>query len=674
MSQLELIGSRIFLFMPKKILLGIDTGGTFTDFVLWHGQQLRIHKVLSTPAAPEQAILQGIRDLDLPTTDANITCHIVHGSTVATNAVLEGKGVRTVYITNHGLRDVLTLGRQARKELYNLQPAPQAPPVPRELCLETGGRLSAQGEVLEPLEETALQDLLVRIQELAPDAVAINLLFSYLDDRFEKQIAELIPAHIFVSRSSEILPEYKEYERGMTTWLNSYVGPLVQGYLHRLREAVAPARVSVMQSSGGTMSAQQAGQQAVHMLLSGPAGGLAAARHIGEVVGRERLLTFDMGGTSTDVALIEGELQLTSEGRIGDYPVAVPMVDMHTIGAGGGSIAMVDAGGLLQVGPQSAGASPGPACYGKGGTQATVTDANLVLGRLRADAFLGGGMTLDVAAATDAVKQVADQLRLPVEQAALGIVQLANEHMAQALRVMSVQRGIDPRELTLVSFGGAGGLHVCALAEALEMREALVPLHAGVLSALGMLVAPRARQLSQTLTRLLQDCDVATLDAAFVPLIRQGEQELLAEGAARESLQLRRSLDLRYQGQSSYLNVPWQDMTATAQAFHDLHMQRYGHALQSPIEVVNVRVALFSEVDKPVLTSVSTGNATTGDQVKLFGFDTPVLLRARDSLQLAERIDGPALITETISTTYLAPGWQAVRDEVGNLLLTRYGS
>lgn len=658
--------------MPKKILLGIDTGGTFTDFVLWHGQQLRIHKVLSTPAAPEQAILQGIRELALPTADADIICHIVHGSTVATNAVLEGKGVRTAYITNHGLRDVLTIGRQARRELYNLQPAPVEPPVLSELCLETGGRLSAQAKVIEPLGEDALQRLVSRIRELAPEAVAINLLFSYLDDRFEKQIAAAMPNEMFVSRSSEILPEYKEYERGMTTWLNSYVGPLVQGYLQRLCDGVAPARVSVMQSSGGTMSAQQAGRHAVHMLLSGPAGGLAAARHLGELIGRKRLLTFDMGGTSTDVALINGDLQLTSEGRIGDYPVAVPMVDMHTIGAGGGSIAMVDAGGLLQVGPQSAGASPGPACYGKGGTQPTVTDANLVLGRLRADAFLGGGMLLDVEAASRAVKPLADQLRLSLEQAAQGIVQLANEHMAQALRVMSVQRGIDPRELTLVSFGGAGGLHVCALAESLEMREALVPLHAGVLSALGMLVAPRSRQLSQTLTRLLQDCDAATLDAAFAPLIGQGEQELRAEGASAESLRVRRSLDLRYQGQSYYLNVPWQDdMSHITRAFHDLHTQRYGHALQAPLEVVNVRVALLSEVEKPELAPPAAVTSAPGRHVELHGIEVAVSMRPRDSLAVDEVIHGPALITETISTTYLAPGWQAVMDRFGNLHLTR---
>jgi len=516
-----------------------------------------------------------------------------------------------------------------------------------------------------------LQQLSAQIVKLAPAAVAISLLFSYLDDRFEKQIAAAMPADVFVSRSSDVLPEYKEYERGMTTWLNSYVGPLVQGYLRRLCEGVPGAQVSVMQSSGGTVAAEQAGRHAVRMLLSGPAGGLAAARFVGQLAGRDRLLTFDMGGTSTDVALIEGELQLTNEGRIGDYPVAVPMVDMHTIGAGGGSIASVDSGGLLQVGPQSAGADPGPACYGKGGAQATVTDANLVLGRLRADAFLGGGMSLDTEAAQQAIASVATQLKLDVPAAALGIVQLANEHMAQALRVMSVQRGIDPRELTLVSFGGAGGLHVCALADALDMHEALVPVHAGVLSALGMLVAPRSRQLSHTINQLMQDCNENMLESLFAPLIKQGQQELQAEGVEAESIAIQRSVDVRYQGQSYFLNVAWQGFGQTSQAFHRLHEQRYGHALDTPLEIVNVRVALLSEAQKPELAAEAATSSASPQSVSLHGITGEVGLWQREQLVVGETVVGPALITETISTTYLAPGWQARKDPYGNLLLRR---
>jgi N-methylhydantoinase A len=373
-----------------ELQLGIDTGGTFTDFVLFDGCSLRVHKVLSTPQAPEQAILQGIRELGLSTNGLRV----VHGSTVATNAVLEHKGVRTVYIANRGLGDVLTIGRQARRELYNLQPEPLRPPVPAEHCLEVDARIGADGSRISEFSPQDKAALLAAIEKIQPTAVAINLLFSFLDDSDEQAIADWLPEGLFVSRSSEVLPEYKEYERGIATWLNAWIGPLVAGYLERLAQQLAPAPLAVMQSSGGTVSADRAGRKAVQLLLSGPAGGLTGARFIGQQAGQSKLMTFDMGGTSTDVALIDGEIRLTSEGHIGHWPVAVPMVDMHTIGAGGGSIASIDAGGLLRVGPESAGAAPGPACYGQGGRQATVTDANLVLGRLQPEAFLGGNMRL----------------------------------------------------------------------------------------------------------------------------------------------------------------------------------------------------------------------------------------------------------------------------------------
>ncbi|MGD2083879.1 MAG: hydantoinase/oxoprolinase family protein, partial [Chromatiales bacterium] len=430
-------------------LIGIDTGGTFTDFVVFDGRGLRVHKVLSSPEAPEAAILRGMEELGLSAEGLRV----IHGSTVATNAVLEGKGVRTAYVANRGLADLLTIGRQARAALYDLQPGPAPVPVPAELCLETGGRLGADGQIVEPLTESDLKDLRAGLEAAAPRSVAINLLFSYLDDTAERRIEAVVPEGVFVSRSSSVLPEIREYERGIATWLNAWVGPLVEGYVGRLAGGLPGARVSVMQSSGETIAADQAGGQAVRMLLSGPAGGLVGARFAGEAAGLRKLLSFDMGGTSTDVALIDGAARLTSEGRIGPFPVAVPMVDMHTIGAGGGSIAQVDSGGMLRVGPESAGASPGPACYGAGGTRPTVTDANLVLGRLRPEAFLGGRMTLDREAAGRALRPLARSLGLPVEEAAHGVIRVANEHMARALRVISVQRGIDPRSFALVSFG-----------------------------------------------------------------------------------------------------------------------------------------------------------------------------------------------------------------------------
>ena len=650
-------------------LLGIDTGGTFTDFIAYKDGQLKTHKVLSTPTAPEQAILQGIKDLQLDTD--NLT--IVHGSTVATNALLEGKGVTTAYITNFGLGDVLSIGRQTRKALYNLQPEKINPPVAKKYCLEMGGRLSATGEVIEALTQDHLDELKQQLKTLSPAAVAINLLFSYLDDEAEKRIADIIPKSVFVSRSSEVLAEYKEYERGIATWLNSYVGPLVQDYLKRLQTALPNTRIAVMQSAGGTIAAELAGQQAVHMLLSGPAGGLAAAKFMGDVTSQKQLLTFDMGGTSTDVAMIDGELQLTSEGEIAGYPVAVSMVDMHTIGAGGGSIASIDAGGLLQVGPESAGADPGPACYGKGGKVATVTDANLILGRLRADAFLGGGMQLDLAAARDAIKPITEQLELSIEDAAAGIISIANEHMAHALRVMSVQRGIDPADLSLVSFGGAGGLHVCALADALAMKKAMVPRYAGVLSALGMLVAPRARQLSQTFNQLLNKLNNEEIEQRFTVLYQQGLTDLKQEGIVEKDIIAEYSLDCRYLGQFYFLNVKWSDIKTAIVDFQLLHKKRYGHDLELDVELVNLRLSLKSKQQEIYLPVETNHNIKKEYQfANLVGIEKDVPVFHRDDLSCGEKIIGPALITETVSTTYLAPDWECEVDKSACLLLKKY--
>jgi N-methylhydantoinase A len=647
-------------------LLGIDTGGTFTDFVYFNGHELRAHKVLSTPEAPQRAILQGIKELGLESKGLTI----VHGSTVATNAVLEGKGVRTAYIANYGLSDVLTIGRQARRELYNLQPLVKPPPVEAELCLETGGRIAADGAVLEPLNDDELLHLTEQLKRLRPRAVAINLLYSFVDDRFERAIESAVPEGIFVSRSSAVLPEHREYERGIATWLNSYVGPLLQGYLKALGDELPGTRIKVMQSHGGTIDAAQASAHAGQLLLSGPAGGLLGARHVAGAANHLRLLTFDMGGTSTDVALIDGDIQLTSEGKIADYPVAVPMVDLHTIGAGGGSISSVDAGGLLKVGPQSAGADPGPACYGLGGTEATVTDANLVLGRLPAQVTLGGHMKLDVQAAQQVISNLAQALHMDMKSAAQGVVRLANEHMAQALRVISVQRGLDPREYVLVSFGGAGGLHACDLAEALGMTRALVPVHAGVLSALGMLVAPPGRQLSQSLNVPLRDCADRDVEARLEELAARGGTELGREGVIE--LERAYSLDLRYQGQSSTLRVAWQDVAQCERDFHVAHQQRFGHALRMPIELVNIRVGLRAAGSPPAIPPLTArGPAEPIAFVDMVDAPAPVPFYRRQLLGAGQQLVGPALVIEASATTLIAGGWRAQVDEAGNLLLER---
>lgn len=652
--------------------LGIDTGGTFTDFVLLDDAgTLRIHKVLSTPDAPEEAILTGIRELGLHEGAPSL----IHGSTVATNAVLEGKGVDTLYVTNRGFADLLTIGRQQRSELYNLQPQRQAPPVPPEWCLETGGRIAADGLVLEPLRESDLEQLREAVRRLRPAAVAINLLFSYLDDAAERRLADALPEGVFVSLSSGVLPEIREYERGMATWLNAWIGPRVAGYLARLSARLPGVRIAVMQSAGDTVAAGQAAGQAVRMLLSGPAGGLIAAQWIAEDAGCDRLLTFDMGGTSTDVALVDGAPRLTTEGHIGRYPVAVPMVDMHTIGAGGGSIAWLDPGGMLQVGPASAGAEPGPACYGKGGKHATVTDANLVLGRLPPDAFLGGDMPLETRASWDALGRLAAQTGQTTEQLALDIVAVANEHMAQALRAISIKRGADPRDHVLLSFGGAGGLHVCALADALEMRRAVVPIHGGVLSALGMLAARPGRQLSRSHLALLDKVDPAEVEARFDELREEGEDALSAEGYTAALCSFERSADLRYAGQSYTLNLPWSGAEASAAEFHARHEHRYGHRLDLPVELVNLRVAARGPRVRMRLPALpEQPDATPFRRQRLVGIDGEAPVYWRDRLAPGQRLAGPALVCERVATTWLAPGWSLSVDPAGHLMLERSGT
>ncbi|VAX01511.1 N-methylhydantoinase A [hydrothermal vent metagenome] len=668
------------------MLLGIDTGGTFTDFVLFKNGLLKIHKVLSTPKFPEQAILRGITELGILDSQALDDFTIIHGSTVATNAVLERKGARTVYVANNGLADLLTIARQTRPELYTLQGPIVKPPVEKELCLEANTRVTATGEVIQSMSEHECQQLCQKIIELKPESVAINFLFSYLNSNDEKKLFDKLPKSLFVSQSSVVLPELKEYERGISTWLNSYVGPLVQGYIQRLQSKLPRVSISVMQSSGGTISASQAGEQAVRMLLSGPAGGMAGAKYMSDIVKCSKILTFDMGGTSTDVAMIDNDIQLTNEGCIGSFPVAVPMVDMHTIGAGGGSIAVIDSGGVLQVGPESAGAEPGPACYGRGGNFATVTDANVVLGRIPSDEFLGGTMTLDDSASKKVISQLAKELSLDIFETALGIIQIANEHMAQALRVMSVQRGLDPRLMSLVSFGGAGSLHVCALADSLSINRALVPIHGGVLSAFGMLVAPKARYLSHSFLFLATEVNYIELYNGFTTLRDKGIVALQQEYVATEDIQLIHELDLRYVGQSSFITVPINflaigkskdktniDLTQYINVFHQQHLKRYGHQINLDVEIVNIRLTLKSDSASPKISTAILKNKhnNTIKKHRLYGFDHEINSYHRDNLLLGDKISGPALIVEKTSTTFIEATWCAEVMAMGNIVLTK---
>jgi N-methylhydantoinase A len=649
-------------------LIGIDTGGTFTDFVVWEPGGVRVHKVLSTPDAPERAILAGIADLGLSPGDLRL----VHGSTVATNAVLEGKGARTLYVANRGFEDLLGIARQARPDLYDLQPATRPPPVPSDLCVGTGGRLAADGSTLEPLTPQDLEALQAAVARLAPEAVAVNLLFAYLDDAGERTIASALAQAAFVSRSSEVLPVAGEYERGIATWLNASLGPVISRYLGRLCSGLPGARIAVMQSSGEAISADQTARHAARLLLSGPAGGLAGAAFVSSAVGERRLLTFDMGGTSTDVAVIDGEIQLATQGRVAGFPVHLPMIDMHTIGAGGGSIVRVDAGGMLLVGPESAGADPGPACYGRGGKLPTVTDANLVLGRLDPDGFLGGAMRLDADAARRALGPVATALGLSVESAALGVVRLADEHMARALRTISVERGLDPRGFVLTAFGGAGGLHACSLAESLGISSVLVPVHAGVLSALGMLAAPPGRTLARAWPGTLAESAHDDIAAALETLAQQGIDALEAEGREASELRVDRSLDLRYRGQSSTLEVPWVPGVDPGEAFGRLHVGSYGHTLDLPVELVNLRVRVRARPAAITLGEKKPAPPEGGPMRRLrsHGCRDPVPVWTREDVP-ATGITGPAIVADSVATLWVAPGWTTRLDRVGNLRLDR---
>ncbi|MDG1025696.1 MAG: hydantoinase/oxoprolinase family protein [Gammaproteobacteria bacterium] len=664
--------------LTQHMLLGIDAGGTFTDFVLVRPEpvvSVEVYKTLSTPDAPEQAILHGIRAMGLESHLDDGSLQLIHGSTVATNAVLEVKLARTAFITNYGFADMLELARQTRPQLYALETPAVAPPVPSELCLETGGRIGADGSVVLPLSDAEIAILLKEIEALAPDAIAINLLFSFLDDGFERKIEAAIQtqaADRFVSRSSSVLPEYKEYERGIATWLNAALGPVISGYLKALQEELGSTPLQVMQSSGETMAAKTAAESAVNLLLSGPAGGLTAIAFLAQQQGKTKFISFDMGGTSTDVALLDGKIRTSNESSIASYPIAVPMVDLETIGAGGGSIAFVDTGGMLQVGPRSAGADPGPACYDRGGKEATVSDANLVLGRLQFDAALAGDLKLSLQKARVSIEPLAKRIGLSIEETALGIIDIANEHMAKAIRLISVNKGHDPKQFILASFGGAGSLHVCALADAMGMRDAIVPVHGGVLSALGMVVAEQGRQFSKTLSLDAEQIDEQELEQQYASLEQRGIAQLASEGLPESMLVSNRSTDLRYKGQSYTLNVDFTAIAEAVTAFQELHRQRYGYSHDAPVELLTIRVNVSTRKARFVMPEhIADTGCNNIQQCKVYGETVKAKLLQRTQLCPGDWVEGPAIITEYSATTFLAAGWSAAPDEFGNLILKK---
>ncbi len=631
--------------------IGIDIGGTFTDFVLFDpaSGDLRTFKRLSTPGDPARAVLAGLGLDDASASDAitlggAAVTTIVHGSTVATNALLERKGVRTAFVATAGFGDLLAIGRQNRSQLYDFFTDRPAPLVPAALCREVRERVDQHGAVLQPLAVDELAALAADLTAANVEAVAVCLLFSFANPTHEQQVgAALQTLGVPVSLSSALLPEFREYERASTTVINAYVSPVLDRYLGELAERLRGCDFRIMQSNGGSIGAAQARREAVRSILSGPAGGAVGAFYVAQQAGFTRILTFDMGGTSTDVALCDQAIRITSEGEIGGLPVRIPVIDIHTVGAGGGSLARVDGGGALRVGPHSAGAVPGPACYGRGGTTATVTDANLVLGRLAADHFLGGALPLDRAASEAALSRLAADAGLyaqgelsPAQVAARGVVQIANAHMERALRVISVERGFDPRDFALLSFGGAGGLHACDLARALGVRTVLVPPGASTLSAFGMLAADVVKDYSQTVM-LPGTTPYADLRAAAAMLEQRGLTEVAAEGVPPGQITLFPQLDVRYRGQAYELTVPLD--TAFAAAFHAEHARVYGrNRPDAPLEIVTLRVRAVGSVPRPVLPAAEPVDAPATAALLE---ERPVVLTS--GLQLTRFYDGAAL-------------------------------
>ncbi len=658
--------------------IGVDIGGTFTDFVLFDEAtgDIRTFKVLSTPDNPARAVLEGL---------ARVAEHpksaIVHGSTVATNALLERKGARTAFVTTRGFRDLLTIARQTRTDIYDFFCDRPEPLVPPDLCFEVAERVTHEGVALAVPAPSEIDELAAALRDAQTESVALCFLFSFLRPEHEATVAQrLREAGFLVSASSEILPELREYERASTTAVNAYVAPILNRYLRHLEDALNGRDFRVMQSNGGSIRSDEARTQAVRTILSGPAGGTVGAVHVGKAAGYDRVVGFDMGGTSTDVSLSLGEPQVTTESEIGGLPIRIPVIDIHTVGSGGGSIAYVDEGGALRVGPESAGSDPGPVCYGRGGSRPTVTDANVVLGRLAPERFLGGEMALDIDGATSALDELGQRAGLATvgsltvaQTAALGVVEVVNAHMERVVRVISVERGHDPTDFVFLSFGGAGGLHACDLARGLGMSRVLAPYGASTLSAFGMLVADVVKDYVRTVM-LPGDTEAASLAEMFAPLVERGCRETVEEGVPEADVTVHRELDTRYRGQSYELTVPLTDNYAAA--FHRAHAERYGHSdAGTPVEIVNLRVRAVGQTPTPVLPVMESTPEDASDtrrekrEVVLSGGSVEAVIHDGETLRPGARVEGPAVIMQRDTTILLGDGDRAVVDAWRNVVV-----
>ena len=678
--------------------LGVDVGGTFTDLAIYDvdSERLEFAKIPSTPANQSIGVTTGTQQLiDRLSITPDSIKFFIHGTTVATNTLLERKGAKTALVVTKGFRDILQIGRQDRPDLYDWRIRRADALVPRRLRFEVEERVLYTGEVFEPLHEDDVEAVIEKLKEAEVEAVAVCLLHSYANPVHEHAVGDALRKALpntTVSLSYEVVPEFKEYERMSTTTINSFVAPVMGRYLTNLQESIAKlgidSDVHIMQSNGGTVTANTAVEKPVQTILSGPAAGVIGSVGLASQAGEPNTISVDMGGTSFDICLsYQGEVRRTQDSEIERLPIKVPMVDIHTLGAGGGSIAWIDPGGAMRVGPQSAGADPGPASYGRGGTQATVTDANLVLGRLSPDAFLGGEMSLHLDKAREAItNRLSDPLGLSLEEAAEGIIRVVNANMIKGIRVVSVAKGYDPREFTLVTFGGAGPVHASELAAELDMPRVLVPIAPGVTSALGLLMADLRHDLVRTVLQTSENLDAGRLSDLYATMDSEAYEQMAKEGIPKEEATLIRLADVRYLGQGFEIEVPVssgslgdKELDKVYDLFHDAHKRLYGYDQKgSQLEVVNIRVTALATLPQPGLEAAPLNgrtdpiDASAGTRDAYFSGEwVSTALYDRSKLRPGDSVNGPAVVEQLDSTTVIWPAQTARVDEYGNLILER---
>lgn len=664
-------------------MVGVDVGGTFTDAVVYDEEsgELRWAKAPSTPADPSGGVLAALARNDAELASAG---RFVHGITIGTNAILERKGATVWMLVTRGFRDTLEIARTNRSVLYDIRTLKPEPLVPRSRAIEVDERVLADGTVLRALDLSEVRKKAEFLKSEPPAALAVCFLHSYRSPEHEEEATALLRERLpdwFICHSAEVLPEMREYERFNTAALNAYIGPVTQRYLEALARALRGqgyrGPVYLMTSSGGIVTAERAARLPVNTVLSGPAGGVAAALHLGASLGLKNIITYDMGGTSTDVCLVEDlEVPVTSEQLIAGLPIRTPQIEINSVGAGGGSIAWVDSGGILKVGPGSAGAVPGPACYGQGGEEPTVTDANLAIGRLASSLKLAGSVALDEGLARKAVSRVAETFGMKTEVAAEGIVRIAVARMVSAIKEISVARGHDPREFALMAFGGAGPMHAAFIAEELEMPRVVVPLRPGNFCAFGALISDIRHDHLRSLRFELASTDPRQIESAFAAIEAEAIEAMAGEGMPREKIELRRSAGMRYRGQSWDLVVRLPEMKNLETLFHQAHEKRYGYRGTDPVEIVSLRVAAIGRVDKPGLPEWVVGGSAKDAlrdtrRVYFSGTLQPVPVYLRDKLPRGARLAGPSIVEEMGAVTVVPPGWRLEVGRLGELQLTR---